>query len=474
MGKNPHNNYKALVSSATKLFDFLEEVSHRPELIEVLNKQNIQGADGLKFTINGRLALMAYIDAFNCYERLGYGLDFTGYQSIAFAAFLIKLTRKDADNMINSEPMLTMLALPLLLQFVTGFNQSITRNSCPNDRLMVVDMLRFAFDDAEVVNKYVVLFYRFASVMAKADGSVNDTEAKYLSHIMSLMAREPSRAEAIAKVATTPPGEAMNQLNSLIGLEPVKEEVNKLASFIKVQLLRKQRGMTPVPMSYHCVFTGNPGTGKTTVARILAGIYRDLGILKKGHLIETDRSGLVAEYVGQTAVKTNKIIDSALDGVLFIDEAYSLITGASIDYGGEAIATLLKRMEDDRDRLIVILAGYNDEMKQFIDSNPGLKSRFNRYINFPDYSATNLLNIFKLNISTYDYVLDDEAHEQMRALFVEAVQHKDKNFGNGRFARNMLEKVMENQAVRLSSQAVITQEMLRTITQADTATLPKP
>ena len=218
------------------------------------------------------------------------------------------------------------------------------------------------------------------------------------------------------------------------------------------------------------VFTGNPGTGKTTVARIVAQIYRELGILKKGQLVETDRSGLVAEYVGQTAVKTNKIIDSALDGVLFIDEAYSLVQGGGNDYGKEAIATLLKRMEDDRDRLIVILAGYDNEMKLFIDSNPGLQSRFNRYIHFSDYNAEELMAIFKLNLKKFDYELTNDAEQKISHLFSYAVSHKDQNFGNGRYARNVLEKTLENQATRLASVSEITEQMLRTIEEHDIPT----
>ena len=164
-------------------------------------------------------------------------------------------------------------------------------------------------------------------------------------------------------------GDPYEELNSLIGLESVKEEVTSLANFVRVQKQRQANGLKTASISYHCVFTGNPGTGKTTVARILARIYKDLGIVKKGHLVETDRSGLIAEYVGQTAVKTNAVVDSALNGVLFIDEAYALLDGKG-GYGDEAIATLLKRMEDNRDSLVVIVAGYTDEMQRFVDSNP--------------------------------------------------------------------------------------------------------
>ena len=192
-----------------------------------------------------------------------------------------------------------------------------------------------------------------------------------------------------------------------------------------------------------------------------------MGVVKKGHLVETDRSGLVAEYVGQTAVKTNKIIDSALDGVLFIDEAYSLVQGGEKDYGREAISTLLKRMEDDRDRLVVILAGYTDEMKEFIDSNPGLQSRFNRYIGFPDYDAEELSKIFLMYTEKNQYTCDQDVRASIVDVMKVAVQNKDRNFGNARYVRNLFEKAIQRQAVRLSSVAPITTEMLAELTLHD-------
>lgn len=271
------------------------------------------------------------------------------------------------------------------------------------------------------------------------------------------------KPKSVAKKQINKKQNPFKALETLIGLESVKDEVRKLTNFIKIQQLRSNQGLKTSPISYHCVFTGNPGTGKTTVARIIAEIYKELGILSKGHLVETDRSGLVAEYVGQTAVKTNKIIDSALDGVLFIDEAYSLVTGSGNDYGLEAISTLLKRMEDDRDRLVVVLAGYGAEMKTFIDSNPGLQSRFNRYIHFNDYSIDELVDIFKLNVSKHDYTLSDEVADILRTYIDNAVANKDKYFGNARFIRNLFEKTLENQATRLASQGEITKELLQEI-----------
>ena len=278
--------------------------------------------------------------------------------------------------------------------------------------------------------------------------------------------KQNNTSKASVKKTKSTPKSSTSELDALVGLSSVKEEIKTLSNFITIQQKRKEQGLKSSSVSYHCVFTGNPGTGKTTVARIVAQIYKSLGILSRGHLVETDRAGLVAEYVGQTAVKTNKIIDSALDGVLFIDEAYSLI-GTGQDYGKEAIATLLKRMEDDRDRLVVILAGYSKEMQDFINTNPGLQSRFNRYIEFPDYSAEELLQIFEKNVEKFDYKLQNEASVAMAEYFQNAIENKDANFGNARFVRNIFEKTLEKQANRLSTDPDLDTDELTLITPAD-------
>jgi len=263
-------------------------------------------------------------------------------------------------------------------------------------------------------------------------------------------------------------GDPYQELDDLIGLGAVKDEVKSLANFVKLQKQRQDKGLKTPKLSYHLVFTGSPGTGKTTVARIVARIYKDLGILKKGHTVETDRSGLVANYVGQTATKTNAVVDSALNGVLFIDEAYALVPeNASQDYGQEAISTLLKRMEDDRDKLVVIIAGYTNEMKRFIDSNPGLQSRFNRYINFPDYTAGELTDIFKMYMKKNQYTLESEAEEMLRERLTYAVDHKDRNFGNARYVRNIFEKAIQAQANRLSGRKGLNERQLTEITVED-------
>ncbi len=239
------------------------------------------------------------------------------------------------------------------------------------------------------------------------------------------------------------------ELEKLIGLDTIKNDIKDLASFFKMQKKRKEKGMKIVPMSLHLVFTGNPGTGKTTVARILASIYKEIGALSKGHVVEVDRADLVAEYVGQTAPKTSKKIQEAMGGILFIDEAYTLAKGDGKDFGQEAIDTLLKAMEDHRENFIVIVAGYPAQMHTFINSNPGLKSRFNKYINFPDYSAKELRQIFMEMCDEYEYHLTPEAEDKVRERIEYIESHKKDNFANARTIRNLFEKIITRQAARL-------------------------
>ncbi len=266
------------------------------------------------------------------------------------------------------------------------------------------------------------------------------------------------------------PAESMEDLNaeldSYIGLSEVKAEVRSLINLAKVYKLRRDNGLPVADMSLHMVFSGNPGTGKTMIARFMARVYHSLGVLSKGHLVETDRSGLVAGYVGQTALKTSKVLESALGGVLFIDEAYALSSKSENDYGQEAIDTVLKYMEDHRDDMIVIVAGYTELMKKFISSNPGLESRFNKYVDFADYTAEEMLGIFKFNCKKSCYVLTSGAEDALLELLKIAAEDAGR-FGNGRGVRNLFEKVLSAQADRLAALDEVTRDMLMKIKKED-------
>ena len=255
------------------------------------------------------------------------------------------------------------------------------------------------------------------------------------------------------------------ELDGYIGLQTVKEEVHNLINMASVYQLRRQHDLPTTDMSLHLVFTGNPGTGKTMMARMMARIYRSLDILSRGQLVEVDRSGLVAGYVGQTAIKTQKVIEKAMGGVLFIDEAYALNGRSENDFGQEAIDTLLKAMEDHRDDLVVIVAGYTDLMDRFIHSNPGLESRFNRFLLFDDYTTDEMVEIFRMQCKKGCYQLTEEAQPLIRDYIAE--ESADDSFGNARGVRNLFEHVLVAQNNRLATMEKITREDLMTITADD-------
>ena len=282
-------------------------------------------------------------------------------------------------------------------------------------------------------------------------------------------AEKPAEASDGTDQAAPPPEKLEDlqaELDGYIGLARVKREVKTLVNLVKVHQMRKENGLPETEMSLHMVFSGNPGTGKTTVARIMARIYHALGILSKGQLVETDRSGLVAGYVGQTAIKTRKVLEKALGGVLFIDEAYALNGGGDNDFGQEAIDTVLKYMEDHRDDLVVIAAGYDGLMDQFIRSNPGLESRFNRFLHFDDYTPQEMLEIFRMQCRKGCYELDEDAAGAVQELI--ARENTDPvSFGNARGVRNLFERVLVCQADRLARQESVNREDLMRLTAED-------
>jgi SpoVK/Ycf46/Vps4 family AAA+-type ATPase len=355
---------------------------------------------------------------------------------------------------------------PISINMTEREDNKILSSKAYNSTLSLPQILKIS--DHPLFNEYVTTLYRFASIIAKADNTITKNEEFKLKTIYE-MTYDPLPEEiktALPKVKM--PGretlqDTVNELDNLIGLEGVKNEVKKLINFIHIQKEREKQGLKSSQISYHCVFTGSPGTGKTTIARLISQIYKNLGVLEKGHLVETDRSGLVAEYTGQTAPKVDRVVKAALDGVLFIDEAYSLASDGKDDFGKEAIAALIKRMEDNRDKLVLIVAGYQNEMKTFISSNPGFKSRFNRFIHFQDYSPDELLMIYESLCSKSEYKLTPDARETLTRIFKHLFDIKKMDFGNARLVRNLFEKTIENQSNRIASLEKLTRELLTTI-----------
>jgi len=336
------------------------------------------------------------------------------------------------------------------------------------DMLPSLAMIR-RYDDANGSLHFDTLsaaYTAYAQALMKADGSVNDAEKERLEQINSLIAT----AAKISSVTEEPVPEeetleeVMEKINELVGMDNIKGEIQTFINLVKIQKERRDRGLPETPLSLHAVFYGPPGTGKTTIARLLGRVYRCLGLLKKGHLIETDRAGLVAGYVGQTATKTDEVVQKALDGVLFIDEAYALAAGqGGQDFGREAVDTILKRMEDHRERLAVIVAGYPDEMKVFIESNPGLKSRFRRYYYFDHYEPDALMAIFEIFSGNVAFTLEEDAKIKLKEVITKAYEARSRTFGNGRLVRNLFEKIVEQQANRIAAITPLTEDVLCTI-----------
>ena len=349
--------------------------------------------------------------------------------------------------------------------------------------LMTLMLLLFAAVDGAVSDReagFVNVCADALSALCDSDGLAGDRPRTDAGDFVTRRGSNPSPAPAAAKTEpetasekeTAQPPEKLEdllaELDSLCGLEKVKRDVKSLINLVKVRKLREAQGLPVPPMSLHLVFMGNPGTGKTTVARLLARIYHTIGVLPKGQLVEVDRSGLVAGFVGQTAIKTSEVIQKALGGVLFIDEAYALSSHDNAnDFGREAIETLLKAMEDHRSDLIVIVAGYTALMGDFIHANPGLESRFNKYFYFDDYNGEQLFSIFQSMCEKNGYTLSNDGSKYCKSYLNSLYEERDENFGNARDVRNLFERAVARQADRVAGLESPTREQLMELTTAD-------
>ncbi len=373
----------------------------------------------------------------------------------------IKLTR--INDMLNNPN------FPEKLETLKNFTIFNVKGQFPNEMLLPVILSKLGHELFDEVSSHL---YRFASIIVKADGKVTEEEEKVLKTIVK-MSQEPKKSLPNVKQIEVDENESLDdvigELNELIGLRNIKDEIKTLINFLKIQKLREEKGLASSSRGLHMVFMGPPGTGKTTIARLISRIFKHLEILERGHLVETDRAGLVAGYIGQTALKVDEVVKTALDGVLFIDEAYALARGGGDkrDFGSEAVEAILKRMEDHRKRLVVIVAGYPDEMEAFIKSNPGFQSRFNRYYTFDHYKPEELLAIFNIFAKKADFKLSPDGEEKLLFIFEELYEKRTSSFGNARVARNLFGECVERQANRLVKIAPLTEEILMTLTEED-------
>ncbi len=483
------SQFAKLSRSVTLWHDFYFELARNSSFYDYVVNTLLQGNDSVLKNITSIAFLLKNIgmkDVFTCLDSIDYSVSSITYltylgdgkhqrhfylqrkeSQVLFAFMLVDMDREAtyaqfeslAMQSLNGNSSQQLMMLGNHLNDYVNYKADVT---CEEAKDYQIALLLKSYSMDKECLQYKKILYDIMFCFCQANGMMTDN-AKAL---LKKLGREAHVVEPGITVNTRS-GNPLDELDCLVGLTDVKQSIISLTNFIRVNQKRERMGLKVPSVSYHCVFSGNPGTGKTTVARILANIYKDLGILETGQLIETDRSGLVAEYMGQTAIKTNEIIDKAIGGVLFIDEAYSLAAGGKEDYGREAIATLLKRMEDDRDKLVVILAGYDKEMEDFINANPGLRSRFSRYMHFRDYTASELHQIFLLNMCKFDYHLTPNADQFLTQQLEQKVANKPKDFGNAREVRNLFEKVVEAQSDRIQQDNVTDKESLSSFTLSD-------
>lgn len=396
-------------------------------------------ANNLKFELLKFVIYMSALDGPLSDEEIDFMKDILGFDMDA-----VKVVSFKYEHHLNTSDY--EREIPMVLKF---FVLTDAGNKIPDSKY-----------GKERAKKLVKLYQEIGQTFIVCNNRIADQEVDCMTRIIRKyeeylsefgLARPEYNTKSTTEFDETDSTDAiMEEINELTGLHQVKQDIASLINLLKVKKLREERGMKQPNVSKHMVFSGNPGTGKTTIARKLAKLYHSLGFLSKGHLVEVDRSGLVSGYIGQTATKVREVVDSAMGGILFIDEAYTLTSNKGEgDFGQEAVDTLLKAMEDNRDNLVVIVAGYPDLMDEFLSSNPGLRSRFNKFIFFEDYTPMEQLEILKSMCKQQEYILSEDAEEKTLSHFIEKYENRDDTFANGRDVRNYLEKALAKQAGRI-------------------------